>query len=140
MRKERKKDYIYSPFYASRQMSSEFLGSGELVHVTIPSQGKHHNPKYPSLLLLTLPFMAEYDAHSGEYLLGQFRSGVPAVSPPNLLPIYSLLAFQVVGWRDRPVAINAKHSTERAAKMKAKSIPARSNLRTKRRCAVLCVI
>lgn len=79
-RREEKKEEIYSPFHASGQMSSEFLGSGLLVHMAIPSEGKHHNPKYPSLLLPTLPFMTGCEAYSVEYLLSQFRSGAPAVS------------------------------------------------------------
>lgn len=66
MWKWRIKEEIYSSFYTSRQMSTEFLGSGELVHMAMPSEGKHHNPKYPSLLLSTLPFMTEYYAYSVE--------------------------------------------------------------------------
>lgn len=85
MRKGRKKDYIYSPFHASRQMSSEFLGSGELVHMAIPSEGKHHNPKYPSLLLPTLPFMADLSVCSH---VDTFILNIPLI--PYLL-IYSCL-------------------------------------------------
>lgn len=88
-------------------MSSEFMASGESVHMTIPSEGKHQNPKYPSLLLPTLPFMTEDDAYSVEYLLSQFRSDSPAVPPPNFLPVWSLLSFWVVGWRDIPDAVQA---------------------------------
>lgn len=53
-----KKKEVYSPFHASRQIDVRWIsGSGELVHMAIPSEGKHHHPKYPSLLLPTLPFM-----------------------------------------------------------------------------------